>query len=55
MAVSMEEKQRKIVFPFSVKGQASTVQLKWQLKASEGFPAGMVHPDVLKHSLTSLD
>lgn len=58
MAASREEKQRKIkVFPFQKKKtvKPAELQLKLQLKASEQFPAGMVHPNVLKHSLTSLD
>lgn len=41
-------------FPFSEKGNnPAQLHLKLQLKASEQFPAGMVHPDGLKHNLTS--
>lgn len=58
MAVSSKVKQRKIkIFPFQEKETIKPAQLqsKLQLKANGQFPAGMVYPDVLKHSLTSLD
>lgn len=56
--MSSKVKQRKIkIFPFQEKEIIKPAQLqpKLQLKANGQFPAGMVYPDVLKHSLTSLD
>lgn len=54
--MSSKVEQRKIkIFPFQKKETIKPTQLnlKLQLKASEQFPAAMVHPTGLKYSLTS--